>query len=453
GRWSRSESDPLDKLLEESRPSWQRHLLRFARPVGRIYLAAILVWLSAAPLVASHYHLVSPVAMLLGPVLMVLTAMALLSGFHLLLAAVCYWPLVPFWAWLTRWSLAGSDFLVRLGERLPGGHVYVADVPPWWLWIFYTGLLAYLTLEPLRQRWRWMLAGGLAWLCLGLASGWARPTPEELRCTFLAVGHGGCAVIETPDGRVLLYDAGALGGPDVTRRQIAPFLWNRGIHRIDEVFLSHADLDHFNGLVPLLDRFAIGQVSCTPTFRDKAEVGVHVTLATLQEHQIPVRIIRAGDRLSTSAFTIEVLHPPAAGPEGNENTRSLVLLLRHAGHALLLTGDLEGLGLQRVVDLRPAHVDVLQAPHHGSRAGPREELAGRTELVAQTQPSFIISCQGSPTWPPRGPDPYARQGVQFLGTWPHGAITIHSSSRGLVVETFQTGQRWVVPSARIRESD
>jgi competence protein ComEC len=61
-----------------------------------------------------------------------------------------------------------------------------------------------------------------------------------MRCTFLAVGHGGCTVIETPDGRTLLYDAGAITGPDVTRRIIAPYLWSRGIRRIDEVFLSQS---------------------------------------------------------------------------------------------------------------------------------------------------------------------------------------------------------------------
>jgi competence protein ComEC len=55
-------------------------------------------------------------------------------------------------------------------------------------------------------------------------------------------------VLQTPDGRTLLYDAGAIQGPDVTRRNIAPFLWSQGITRIDEVFLSHADLDHYNGL-------------------------------------------------------------------------------------------------------------------------------------------------------------------------------------------------------------
>ena len=233
----------------------------------------------------------------------------------------------------------------------PGARFYVGDVPQWWLWVFYLSLLALLTQAPLRRRWRWGAAAGLGWLCVGLLCGAARFPADELRCTFLAVGHGGCTVIETPDGRTLLYDAGALGGPDVTRRQIAPFLWHRGIHRIDEVFLSHADLDHFNGLVEILDRFAVGQVTCTPTFADKNIEGVRETLDALRERGVAVRIVKAGDVLSAGDVRLEVLHPPASGPEGNENVRSLVLELQHAGHTLLLTGDLEGPGLERVLGL------------------------------------------------------------------------------------------------------
>ena len=184
---------------------------------------------------------------------------------------------------------------------------------------------------------------------------------DELRCTFLAVGHGGCAVLETPDGRTLLYDAGALGGPDVSRRQIAPFLWYRGIRRIDEVFLSHADLDHFNGLPELLERFAVGQVTCTPTFADKNTEGVRETLDVLRRRGVSIRIVKAGEHLWAGDLSLEVLHPPAVGPEGNENARSLVLEVRHAGHTLLLTGDLEGPGLERVLGLPPHRVDVLMA--------------------------------------------------------------------------------------------
>jgi competence protein ComEC len=67
--------------------------------------------------------------------------------------------------------------------------------------------------------------------------------------------------------------------------------------------------------------------------------------------------------------TLDVLHPPAAGPDGNENARSLVLLVRHAGHTLLLTGDVEGPGLDMVLAAPPVPVDVLTscALLHGSK--------------------------------------------------------------------------------------
>jgi competence protein ComEC len=113
------------------------------------------------------------------------------------------------------------------------------------------------------------------------------------------------------------------------------------------VILSHADLDHFNGLPDLLRRFPVGQVTCTPTFADKHTGGVRQALDAVRRHGVPVRTVKAGDRLTAGDVRLDVLHPPAGtSPDESENARSLVLCVRHAGHALLLTGDLEGPGLE-----------------------------------------------------------------------------------------------------------
>jgi competence protein ComEC len=438
-RWFRTEPDPLEQLVEENRPPWERLLRRLGRSVIETYLVTLAIWLAIAPLVASRYHLVSPPALLIGPPVSLLAAVALVAGFLLLLAAALCSPLVPVFAGVTHWSLAGCDGLVRLADSLPGGHWYVIGFPDWWLWLFYLGLLAMLALEPLYRRWRWAVPAGLAWLCLGLIVASLRPATGEFRCTFLAVGHGGCIVIETPDGRTLLYDAGALGGPEVTQRQIAPFLWHRGIQRIDEVFLSHADLDHFNGLPSLLDRFAVGRVTCTPSFRDKPIPGVDVAVAALARHRVPVQVVSAGDRLTAGGVEIEVLHPPAVGPEGVENARSLVLLLGHAGHTILLTGDLADAGLAQVLARPPARADVLMAPHHGSKT------ANTPALAQWAQPVVVVSCQGAPGSSAETMACYRSIGATFLETWLEGAITLRSSTAGLVAETFQTGR-----SLRIR---
>jgi competence protein ComEC len=442
GGWFRPGADPLARLIEESRPAWQRALLGLGRLVWQSYLATLAVWLAEAPLVAADVHVVSPVALLIGPPLMLLSVVALASGFLLLLTAAVAWPLAPLFALPAGWSLTGCDWLVSKSLEVPGSSWYVSDTPAWWLWVLYLGLLAVLLLGPVRRRWGWALLAGAVWLCVGLLAVLPQRPADELRCTFLAVGHGGCTVLEAPDGRVLLYDAGALGGPDVTRRHIAPYLWSRGVRRVDEVFLSHADLDHFNGLVELMDRFAVGQVTLTPTFADKATGGVRLTLEEIDRRGIPRRVVRAGDWLTAGDVQLEVLHPPPEGPEGNENARSLVLLVRHAGHALLLTGDLEGPGLARVLGLPEAHVDVLQAPHHGSRA------SNTPELAAWARPRVVVSCEGPPLGGVRAREPYSEDGARFLGTWPHGAVTVRSHRTGLVVETFRTGQRFAVRSER-----
>lgn len=438
GRWFREEPDALEREARKSYSMWERSWRWIGKTVGLSYAISLVIWLAVAPLVAARYHVVSPVGILLGPPLTLLTSIALIAGFLLLFSALVCWPLVPIWGWVTKWSLSGCEWLVTFGDGLPGAHWYVGDVPEWWLWVWYLAMLSFLMLESLQRRWRWGVLTGLAWCCVGLVSGSVHPSANELRVTFLAVGHGGCTVIESPDGRTLIYDAGALSGPEVTRRQIAPFLWHRGIRRIDEVLLSHADLDHYNGLPALLDRFSIGQVTCTPTFADKDTPGVQHMLAALERCRIPVRIVSAGDRLSAGDVEMEVLHPPAVGPEGNENSRSMVLLIRHADHSLLLTGDLEGAGLQRVLSLPPIPVDVFMAPHHGSR------VANTPELAAWAKPKLVVSCEGPPRNATRHPDPYSAKGARFLGTWPHGAITIRSQPDGLIVETYRNGERFAI---------
>jgi competence protein ComEC len=438
GRWLARSQDPLDRLVDEMRPVWQRLPFRLVRAVGMSYAITLVIWLWLLPLVAFHYHVVSLAGLAIGPPLVLLTSIALIAGFLLLVSAAIFPPLALPFAWVTQWCLTGCDGLVRFTECLPGSYTYWGSVPEWWLWGFYAGLLAVLTVPLFQQRWRWVSLAGVAWLCVGLFHGAIALPADELRCTFLAVGHGGCTVLETPDGRTLLYDAGALGGPDVTRRQIAPYLWYRGIRRIDEVFLSHADLDHFNGMLALLDRFAIGQVTMTPSFRDKAAPGVQLTAAAIEKHGVPIRVVCAGARLGAGEVSFEVLHPPAVGPDGNENSRSLVLLIRHAGHTLLLTGDLEGPGLARVLALDPVHADVLMAPHHGSR------FPNTPELARWAQPRVVVSCEGPPRGPARPAEPYSPRGATFLGTWPHGAVTIRSHTTGLIIETYQTQQRLVI---------
>lgn len=443
-RWLEpSSEDQVDRLIDETRPVVVRVVRRVVANVGRLYAITAVLTLAAIPLVAARHHLASFAGFVIGPPVVLLTSVALVCGFLMLLAEALGGFLTPLFAWPTRWCLAADEWLVDKADGSSLSHISVPDLPEWWVWAFYLVLLAALWWKPLWPRQRWLIPFGVGWLIVGL-SGVLSPRPTgELTVTFLAVGKGGCTVIETADGRTLVYDAGAVSGPDVTRHVVAPYLWHRGIRRVDELFLSHADLDHFNGVVELLERFDVGLVTMTPSFTQKSLPGVQKTLAEMERRHVPVRIAQAGDRLTAGAVTFDVLHPPAFGPDGNENARSLVLRLSSENRTVLLTGDLEGPGLNRVLTLPPEPVDVLMAPHHGS------PTANTPPLPRWARPKLVVSCNGPPSGArAKRPDPYAEVAAPVWGTWPHGAVTLRWTKEGMVAETYATKQRLVIVRER-----
>jgi competence protein ComEC len=432
---------PVEQLLEENCSLFEKVLRSLLRTVWLAMAVSGILFLTNAPLILAWQNLVSPIGLLIGPPLVLLTSIALVAGFLLLIVSPVGiwlgWPLAK----ITAWSLAGCEVVVHGGELVPGGWVYAPAPAAGWLVGFYLGIAALVLFPSWSRRCLVLL---VVWVFVGLALSSRPRTSDEARITFLAVGHGGCVVIESPDGRVFLYDAGTTTGPDAVRRAIAPFLWYRGISRIDELFISHADLDHFNGLPELLKRFAIGRISLTPTFSDKTTPGVEATLAAIDQHQIPRRIVVAGERFDAGGLVFEVLHPPPEGPPGNENTRSMVLLVRYGSHTVLLTGDLEGEG-QRMVRSRPiASVDVMLAPHHGGKIAnaPRygdggDPLPGL--MATWAKPRLVVSCQRP------GPTEhlvaaYSGVGATVWDTPNAGAVTVRCHVTGVSAEAYRSGE-------------
>lgn len=431
-RWLARDDDPVEQLVAKSRSRIEQLARTFGRLLMYAYALSFILGLVSMPLVAARQHVVTPAGWLIGPPMVLLSSVAIVAGFLLIFTEAISSVLSMPFAWITRWSLAGCDSLIDIGEKTPLACFYVPDLPLWLLWGYYLSLLATLWGPSALQNWRWPAVSTFGWFVIGIiALSWPK-TSDELRVTFLAVGHGGCTVLETPDGCLLVYDAGAIRGPEVSQHTIAPYLWSRGRRRIDELFLSHADLDHFNGVIALMERFDIGQITCTPSFADKQQAGVRKTLDAIESRGIPIRIVHARDLLSAGDVTLRVLHPPPQGPDGPENVRSMVLYIRHESNSILLTGDVEGAGLGSLMETKSPKIDVLMAPHHGSR------IANTPTLARWASPRLVVACQGPPRGAQRRDEPYSTEGTTYWGTWPHGAITVQSSRFGLRATTFRT---------------
>jgi competence protein ComEC len=282
---------------------------------------------------------------------------------------------------------------------------------------------------------RWQVAALCAWVLIGLVPPlWRFASREGIECSFLAVGHGTCVVLETPSGETLLYDAGALAAPEYATQSIASYLWHRGIMRIDGLVISHADVDHYNAVPGLLERFHVGAVYVSPVmfdgFDDQSDQGgPGVLLQAIRRAGVPLREVWAGDRLRIGRdLAIDILHPPRRGVIGNDNANSITLAIDYQGRRVLLPGDLESPGLEDVIAEQPYNCDVVLAPHHGSR------YSDPPGFAAWSTPEWVVISGG------RGDEvasviaTYEDEGAQVVRTHDFGLVkfTIDSNEIRMV---------------------
>lgn len=434
-------ADPLEELIDSAR-SW---LSRLARRLGRSAIALLVtstaVWLVTLPLVLYTFHIVSPVAIPASLLVWPLVMAAMWSGF--IMVVFGWWmPFVgAFCGSICDGSLACLERLVHWAEALPMGHFWAPGPAWWWVTIFYAGVIAAIIWGRSLLPVRWQVAALALWVIIGLVPAIARHwTRDGVDVSFVAVGHGECVVMQTPTGKTLLYDAGAIGSPEYATQSIASYLWHLGIMRIDGIVISHADSDHYNAIPGLLERFRVGAVYVSPVMfagigEDSTARGVEVLRKAITEAGVPIHEIWAGNRLNVAPDVgIRVLHPPQRGVVGTDNANSVTLAIEYAGRRLLLPGDLESPGLDDLMAEAPYDCDILLAPHHGSR---RSDPPG---FATWTTPEWVVISGGGGDDIRNVVETYERTGAQALPTNDDGTIRFNLRAGSPLVPAVWRGE-------------
>jgi competence protein ComEC len=354
------------------------------------------------PLILYHFgrlSLVSPLANLLvvpvQPGIMTVGGAATLAGLVPFLS-----PLAQALAWMSWLLLAYTNMVVTWMAGWPLASFDVGRVGPVWLVVYY-GTLAGLA-------WLWRRRGSLptpsllptrrsvqavvSFSAVGVLLAWLAvlQLPDgKLHVAFLDVGQGDAVLITTPAGQQILVD----GGPSPSALTTAlgremPF-WDRSL---DLLIMTHADADHITGLAEAAARYELGG------WLDNGEAGEDaiygICLAHLQEDQLAPHVVRAGQELALEqGIVLEVLHPPpgpAAGPNVDANSRSLVLRLRWGPVSFLLTGDIDAAAERQMLEAaKPLTANVLKVAHHGS------DGSSTAEFLEAVNPAYAVISVGT----------------------------------------------------------
>jgi len=403
-------------------------LLPMAETFHRVTFAGIGLNALATPLVTLLLGIALPTVLLAAtlPVLAVLPAKALavVTGALLMLTDL---PGLPSW----------------LSYRVP-------EPPAWVSWGFALALVSAAWALGRRQRtfWAALAAACIFGTLISLHPFAPRVPRGVLEVTALDCGGGDAIFLVLPDRTTMLVDAGGSrwrGGREGAFRGrrwdpgediVSPYLWSRGVKKIDVVALSHAHDDHLGGLTAVVKNFRIGEFWHGPNPPIPA---YQALLEQVRLRGIPIRRVAAGDLIPRGATSIGVLWPPPAWPTSNlpSNDDSVVMRISHAEATVLLPGDISSRVEQALArSLIPLESKLLKVPHHGAKS------ASSPELLVRVSPRVaLVSTESGSSG--NLPDPEVLDRLEAVGarvfrTDLHGAITVAMKGSSLSIRTYRT---------------
>ncbi|WP_425801127.1 ComEC/Rec2 family competence protein [Desulfitobacterium sp. Sab5] len=184
----------------------------------------------------------------------------------------------------------------------------------------------------------------------------------KLRVSYIDVGQGDSSLIQLPNGKTILIDA----GENDQGNKVVSYLKSQGIKRLDVTIWTHPHSDHIGGADVITNAFDIGQVvmpketSTTQSFRS--------LITSISRKGLRITEAKAGLNLDLGPeVKAEILAPNSSNYE-EVNNYSAVLKLTYIETSFLFMGDAQTESEEEMInagfDLK---ADILKVGHHGSR--------------------------------------------------------------------------------------
>ena len=209
-----------------------------------------------------------------------------------------------------------------------------------------------------------------------------KPTENQyVSVHFIDVWQGDCQLIELPEGRTMLIDAGDNGTEDV----IIEYIDELGIKKIDYLLATHPHADHIGGMAEIISHFDIGEIfmprvqNNTRTFEDMLEEidKKGLTISSAYEGKVIFEY---------SGVKAEILSPKKDKTYEEMNNYSAVVKLTAGEKSFLFMGDAEKEIESEILNY-DIKADCLKVGHHGS------STSSGLEFLKKVSPEYaVISC-------------------------------------------------------------
>lgn len=402
---------------KESEQAFISKSLSYLRETFLVTNAALLGTLPIIMYVFHYIPLISPISNVISvPILcLIILPMAFLGS--LIYLTTGWFPFSSILYFITETYIK----MVGLLASIPYASIPVRQFPIIFIVLMYAGLLLFFSHRLRRISLIILSITFVLILSFYFISG------SISQVTFLSVGDGDAAVIETKN-KTIVMDTGKSG------KEVRNYLIYKGKDSIDAIILSHAESDHFGGLGLLLKNFNVKAIMDNGHVLYSEDM-----LKFLNKREIVVKHLSTGDVINDGRdISMTILNPDktfVSKDKGvSDNNYALVIKVILGQSSFLFTGDIEEEAETRL--LRHGEMlssTVLKVAHHGSIT------SSESLFIKYVSPkAAVISVRENSPFKHPSPVVVKRlEGSKIFRTDRDGAIVLTPTKEGLKYKTYR----------------
>lgn len=355
----------------------------------RVCAVSLAATLGTLPLTAIHFGRVSVIGIAANMVVIPAVGCSVVLGILSAVVGTFSLWLAETYATVNHIVLFLTLELTRFSGELPVAYVDTLRFRPIDSVPFYAGLVVAANITSARvARMGFLIFLTALNVAVWTPEGYAAPS-KLMRVSFIDVGQGDAVVVEFPDGKTMLVDAGPRSPTfDAGERVVVPFLKRRGIATIDLLVATHAHNDHIGGMPAVLRAFNV-RTMLEPGQPTGAQIYSELRREIAREEGCVSVSARAGSviemfdnaRVYTLYPTPTFVDTTITGRHPNLNNTSVVLKVCVGNVSLLLTGDAEEEAEEEMAFVYGDFLSstMLKVGHHGSATSTTPEFLHAVE--------------------------------------------------------------------------